>query len=223
MVRQSPLAAASAKTKTGDFRQIEAQMREEQRQKKESEAKQKQEYRLYLMGQVSEVQTRKSIERQQKKEQDARDMEEFSRNYRFGNQVGGGAPSRKLDGSPLEGESPSASPTRQELLQMKPSNLFSDITEDKFQRVEAEKRAYQQLLLEQIESQNQRKKEEKTRKQLEDLHEEQRVIEQLRSGSPGGKSPAQAETDKGSQPPRLNPSALQSQVPTQREEANISE
>ena len=81
-------------------------------------------------------------------------MEEFSRNYRFGNQVGGGAPSRTLDGSPIGTDSPSSSPTKQEIKQMKPSNMFSDITEEKFQRIEPKKRAYQQLLLEQIQAQN---------------------------------------------------------------------
>ena len=49
------------------------------------------------------------------------------------------------------------SPKKQEIMHMKPSNMFEDITEDEFNKREQEKRAYQNLLMEQMNEAKERK------------------------------------------------------------------
>ena len=49
------------------------------------------------------------------------------------------------------------SPKKQEIMHMKPSNQFEDITEEEFNKREQEKRAYQNLLMEQMNEAKERK------------------------------------------------------------------
>ena len=53
------------------------------------------------------------------------------------------------------------SPTRNELVHMRPSNLFADITEEQFNQKEAEKNQYKADLLHQIQTVSRKKAEEK--------------------------------------------------------------
>ena len=76
-----------------------------------------------------------------------KEFEDFNLYYKFGNQMGGGAPMRDQSGKVVSqlGSLPSRSPgyainpvqstnspSRKELYHMRPSNLFEDMTEDRF-------------------------------------------------------------------------------------------
>ena len=55
---------------------------------------------------------------------------------------------------------------------MKPSNMFANITEEEFNRKEAEKNLYKLELRQQIEATQQRKADEKQKKMMQDYNEE---------------------------------------------------
>ena len=58
---------------------------------------------------------------------------------------------------------------------MKPSNMFEDITEDEFNKREQEKRAYQNLLMEQMNEAKERKKQEKDRIRRQEVEDERKI------------------------------------------------
>ncbi len=53
------------------------------------------------------------------------------------------------------------SPKRQEIIHMKPSNMFEDITEDEFNKREQDKKSYQNELLQQMQEAKDKKNMEK--------------------------------------------------------------
>ena len=67
------------------------------------------------------------------------------------------------------------SPKKQEIMHMKPSNMFEDITEDEFNKREQEKRAYQNLLMEQMNEAKERKKQEKDRIRRQEVEDERKI------------------------------------------------
>ncbi len=62
---------------------------------------------------------------------------------------------------------------------MKPSNMFADITEEKFNQLEAAKNLYKMELQQQIELTKAKVMSEKKRKILEDIEEEKRILQEL--------------------------------------------
>jgi hypothetical protein len=70
----------------------------------------------------------------------------------------------------------SKSPSRNELVHMRPSNLFEEISEEQFNRREQDKAAYKHELQSQINAAKNRKAEQKRLKQLEDIKEEQKIL-----------------------------------------------
>lgn len=67
------------------------------------------------------------------------------------------------------------SPKKQEIMHMKPSNMFEDITEDEFNKREQEKRAYQNLLMDQMNEAKERKQQEKDRIRRQEVEDERKI------------------------------------------------
>ena len=63
---------------------------------------------------------------------------------------------------------------------MKPSNMFSDMTEEKFNQLEAAKNEYRRELQEQMQSAKMKIASEKKRKFQEELEEEQRILAEIK-------------------------------------------
>lgn len=62
---------------------------------------------------------------------------------------------------------------------MKPSNMFSDITEEKFNQLEAAKNLYKLELQEQMRSAKMKIEFEKKRRMQEDIEEENRILDEI--------------------------------------------
>ena len=79
------------------------------------------------------------------------------------------------------GRVPSNSPTKREIKHMKPSNMFTDITEEKFNQMEAAKNFYRLELQEQMKSAKMKSEYEKQiRIQLE-IEEERKILQEIAS------------------------------------------
>lgn len=149
----------------------------------------------------------KELKKNSLKQQEAllvkKEFEEFNQYYKFGNQVGGGAPIRDKSGQVIsqfgkftnpsshqygsldyprdsrQSRQGSNSPTRKELSYMRPSNLFEDVTEDQFNLRETEKHRYRIELESQIENVNQKRLDAKRQKELDNIEEERRILGEL--------------------------------------------
>ena len=91
-------------------------------------------------------------------------------------EYGGGRIRNTETPEPLYQRPTSKSPSRNELVHMRPSNLFEEISEEQFNRREQDKAAYKQELQSQINAVKNRKAEQKRLKQLEDIKEEQKIL-----------------------------------------------
>eukprot|EP00354_Favella_ehrenbergii_P003023 CAMPEP_0170453850 /NCGR_PEP_ID=MMETSP0123-20130129/2304_1 /TAXON_ID=182087 /ORGANISM="Favella ehrenbergii, Strain Fehren 1" /LENGTH=74 /DNA_ID=CAMNT_0010716379 /DNA_START=1488 /DNA_END=1712 /DNA_ORIENTATION=- len=67
------------------------------------------------------------------------------------------------------------SPKKQEIMHMKPSNMFEDITEDEFNKREQEKKEYQNLLMSQMNEAKARKQMERDRIRRQEVEDDRKI------------------------------------------------